>query len=323
MALTKEALKGTEALKALTEDQLSAIETLSANDEAAVIAAKYKTLLDEFDGAVKEVTGKDKPRATFSSAWVLENLKELKANAEKAIGPLQKKIETLAGERDELKKKIEAGATDEVLKKEHEDLKKEMADKITRINLLEKQVTEEKTKAEEELNKAKEATLGLRLDHEFQKGLTGVTFKDEKLIPVKVRETFIENAKRNIRAKYKPDTIKDGETEIMVFRDEKGLILNNPKNLQKPFLPGELLLAEIQDILDPGKKQPGTGTGAGGNGGGEGTAVDISGAKTRNEAVTAIRKALIAEGVAVGSKDFADRSTQLYQEHKVADLPMK
>ncbi len=321
MALTKDTLKGTEGLKGLTEEQLAVIQTLSENDEKAVIAERYKTLLDEFDGAVKEVTGKDKPREKISSVWVRDSLRELKEASDKATGPLQKKIDTLTGERDELKKKIEAGATDEVLKKEHEDLKKDLADKITRISLLERQVTDEKTKTEEELTKAREATIGLRLDHEFQKGLTGVTFKDEKLIPLKVRETFIENAKRNIRAKYKPDTIKDGEAEIMVFRDDKGLIVNNPKNLQKPFLPGELLLAEIQDILDPGKKQPGTGTGAGGNG--EGTAVDISGAKTRNEAVTLIRKALTEEGIAVGSKEFGDRSAELYTEYNVGALPLK
>lgn len=321
MALTKEDLKGIEGLKGLTDEQLGAIATLSENNEAAVIATKYKTLFDEYDTAIKEITGKEKPREKKTIEFLRDTLKETKEAADKATGPLQKKIEALTGERDELKRKIETGAADEGLRKEYENLKVELGDKNVRVSQLEKDLQAEREKAAQELKRAQEATIGLRLDHEFQKGLSGVRFKDEKLIPVKVRETFIETAKERLRGKYKPDFIKEGEQEVMIFRDEKGMVVSNPKNLQKPYSPGELLLAEIQDILDPGKQQPGTGTGAG-----AGTTngfLDISGAKSRTEATTLIRKYLAEQGIPAGSPEFAKKAAELYTENKVEALPMK
>lgn len=325
MALTKEALQGIEALKGLTEDQVSALVTLSTNDENSVIASKVKEIHEAYDADIKAITGRDKPGGKKTYDHLKEVLAEYKTAAENATGGLRKDIEALTKERDDLRQKIESGQIDAAVRKQLEDVRKELLDKTNRIGQLEAKLTEERQTLEKQIEEERSRTVALRVEHEFQKGLTGVKFKDTKLIPEPVRNTYIDHAKQAILSKYKPDWVTQDGREELVFRDEKGMIVNNPKNLQKPFTAAELLLSNVADIIDGGKQQPGAGTqpgGAGGAGGGTGY-VDITGARNRTEAVGAIRKHLQTAGVAAGSREFVEQMDKLYQELEVEKLPMK
>ena len=55
--LTKETLIANEALKGLTEEQLTAITTLSENDENTVIGQKFGEVYRQMDSTIEKATG--------------------------------------------------------------------------------------------------------------------------------------------------------------------------------------------------------------------------------------------------------------------------
>ena len=55
--LTKETIVANEALKDLSEEQISAIATLSENDEATVIGQKFGEVYRQMDSTIEKATG--------------------------------------------------------------------------------------------------------------------------------------------------------------------------------------------------------------------------------------------------------------------------
>ncbi|MGL5981136.1 MAG: hypothetical protein ACRCZY_09730, partial [Phocaeicola sp.] len=60
MALTAEVIKANEQLATLSDEQLSAIATLSLNDESAVLGARIGEIHGRYEADIKEIVGVDK-----------------------------------------------------------------------------------------------------------------------------------------------------------------------------------------------------------------------------------------------------------------------
>lgn len=321
--LTKEILKAVPALKDLSEEALNAITTLSMNDENAVIAQKTADIHNAYDKDVKELTGKDKPGGVKTYDHVKSVIKEYMEAAQSGTKTLQDKIDSLAREKSDLEKKIKENAGDKALAEKLETVEKDIADKENRIKALQKQLEDEKNGAKAGLEKAQAEMIGLQFDFEFQRGLTGAKFKDEKIIPKDVRETFIQTAMSAIKGKYKMDFLedKDGKKKIPVFRDAQGMIVNNPKNLQNPYTPAEMLLDEIQSLLVDGKSQAGGGSKPG-EGGSSGSFVPTD-FKNRVEATDGLRKHLASQGLVYGTEKFQEAFNKEWTEANLSALPVK
>lgn len=75
-------------------------------------------------------------------------------------------------------------------------------------------------------------------------------------------------------------------------------------------------------ILDEGRQQPGTGTKPPHKSEAGGAAVDISMARTQNEAQEMIAKQLMQQGLINGSKAFQDEMDKAWKDYNVSSLPI-
>jgi hypothetical protein len=319
--LNKELLTANEKLANLTEDQIAAIETLSKNDEETVLHKAVGKAVGEtyqnIDKDIEEHLGIKKPEGVKTYEFLKT---ELYPKAKKA-GELESQIGTQTKKIAELEEAIKKNTGDETLKTKLKDAE----DKLAAMNKqLEDGTNEWKTKYEET---SKEVTT-LKVNSEFSAGLSGIKFKDEKLIPKSIREIAINQAKQSVLASYDPDWIEaeDGSgKKVMVWR-KKGTneIARNKANGLNPYTASELLLEQesMKDIIDSGRTQPGTGSGKEDNKvDTSDVTVDISAARTQVQADEAIRTQLLALGYA--GKKLEDEHAKLRKEHEVHKLPFK
>lgn len=78
-------------------------------------------------------------------------------------------------------------------------------------------------------------------------------------------------------------------------------------------------------VLETGKQTQGAGShgGNGGNGGGASGVIDLSGARTQVEADEAITKALLAQGLTIGSDAFQTAKNKAWVDNNVKALPIQ
>lgn len=315
--LKSETIRANEVLKELSDDQVQAIEVLSQNDEDQVIGKKVGEIHGEYDRDIAEVLGVEKPSGKKTYAWLKEDILPMAKSTKEVQTNLSKAQETITSLEEQLKK----GTGDE-------SLKKKLEDQEDLVVSLRKQQDDLKSDYETKLKETQDGMLGMRVNNEFDSGLTGLKFKDEKLVSTSLRSMVISNAKQTILNSYRPDFVKaDGsDTEQLIFRDEKGEIARNPENALKPYTAKELLLKEatMKDILDAKKVQGGAGgSGDGGSRNEDAEIIDISSAKTQVEANALIVKKLAADGVARGSAEFNEKLTQLRKDNGVDKLEMR
>lgn len=321
--LTVEKLKAQEALSTLSEDQLTAITRLSANDENEVIANKVREIHSQYDSDIASITGVAKPANVKTYDHLKTQLTSLKEAADKAgkVGELQTKITNLETEKADLLKKIKNGSGDESLKSENERLRQQLTDKNNEINQVRSTLEEEKNGLSEQLETTKGQMVGLQVGNEIDSYLMqkGIKFKDS--IPESVLGDVLAMKRRSILNDTKPDFIEKDGKQTLVFRDDKGEILWN-KETGGYFTAGELFLSKIPELVDNGKVQTGTGATGSGQGGNPPSQIDLSGAKTRGQAVDMIKTHLMTvENKAVSDPDFTERMDAIATEHKVMDLP--
>lgn len=318
MALNKELIVQNEALKTLTDEQITALETLSSNDENTVIAKKTGEIHGAYEKDL-EAAGFKKPEGWKSKdgkTQVYHYLKEAVLPVAAGAATLKTDLETERAKIKDLETKIASGATDEVLKQQLKDANKKFED----LNGL---YTKDKTEFETKLTAEQSKLNNTLIDFEIEKGLAGLKFKDEASIPVSVRNAFIENSKAKILSQNKPDFIDNGKGgRALVFRNEKGEILNNPENGLNPFSAQDLLKRELKDILEVSKSQGGAGGGNGGKGGGAAT-LDLSEAKTQVQADTMIREHLMQLGETRGSASLQQKHNEIRKANSnIAKLPI-
>lgn len=297
--LNKETLIANDALKGLTDEQITAIETLSKNDEDAVIGSRFGEVYRQMDATIEKAMG----------------IKRV--GDEKTYNYLERAAKEFAGkfgDYDALKTKIAdleaqvAKGGDDALKAQLESAQRELTSTKEQFNTLKTTFDTEKA------NHAK-ALLDYKIDSEIARAKEGLKFKSG--LNEAVMNTLVAQAIANIKAKN-PSFEDRGGVSTLIFHDENGAPLNNAENKLNPFTAKELLTKEFEamDILE---KTPAKGAG----GHPTVTTTVLSGATTQAEAVELINKMLSEKGIAKTSLSFQDEFDKLYKEYEVVKLPIK
>ena len=159
----------------------------------------------------------------------------------------------------------------------------------------------------------------MKIDGEFAKATAGLKFKAD--LPASVTSVLTEQAIAKVKA-MNPEYIDDGNGGKTLAFMENGAVKRNPENNLRPFTAAELVVKELttMGVLETGRKQTGAGSTGGHDGGqgGNGGTVDISGARTQNEAHEIIAKQLMAQGKINGSKEFSDAMAQAWKDNRDA-----
>lgn len=315
--LTVEILSQSSALSGLTPEQLSAIASMSQNDETVTLA---KALAEERIRVASKVSEHTGARGIESKEPFNDYLKfAIGGNAAKLkeYNQLKQKLDASEKQVAELNEKIKSGAADETLKTQLNDAK-------TQVASLQKQLEKTKSDAAAAADKYASEMQSVKVGYAFDNATSGLKFKDG--ITEQVQRTLLNAAKAEILAKGTPEfqTTPDGQQKL-VFRGQDGNVLLNPKTNLNPYTISELLMeTSIKDVIATKVDQGGSGGGNGGsrNGGGN-TAVDISSAKSQVEADALIEKQLLADGLTRDSNEFFTRFNEIRSESKVADLPIR
>lgn len=314
--LTREILVANAALSGLTDEQITAITTLSQNDENSVIAKKTSEIYGALDADILAASGIAKNSTEKTYDFAKRVIGEFKTKAESAKG-LQSQIDTLTKEKARLEKAIADGSADAETVKALKQAKADLANVTTQYTELNTKFEQMKTEHEKEM-------FGVKIDNELQTAAAGLTFKTG--LPESVTKVILAQANEKVKG-MNPEYIDDGKGgKILAFKDASGAIMRNPNNQLNPFTPGELLTKELETmgVLVPKRQQPGGGTKPPKRqpGGGSIT-VDASGAKTRTEAYDVIANSLMQQGLTIGSKAFDDAMKQAWQDNNISQLPEK
>lgn len=314
--LTREILVANAALSGLTDEQITAITTLSQNDENSVIAKKTSEIYGALDADILAASGIAKNSTEKTYDFAKRVIGEFKTKAESA-NELQSQIDTLTKEKARLEKAIADGSADAETAKALKQAKADLANVTTQYTELSTKFEQMKTEHEKEM-------FGVKIDNELQTAAAGLTFKTG--LPESVTKVILAQANEKVKG-MNPEYIDDGKGgKILAFKDASGAIMRNPNNQLNPFTPGELLTKELETmgVLEPKRQQPGGGTEPPKRqpGGGSIT-VDASGAKTRTEAYDVIANSLMQQGLTIGSKAFDDAMKQAWQDNNISQLPEK
>lgn len=297
MALIKDTILANESLKGLTDEQIVAIETLSKNDEDAVIGSRFSEVYRQMDTTIEKATG-------------------IKRNGdEKTYNYLERAAKEYAGkyaDYDALKSRVSeledivAKGGDDALKAQLEGVKNELNAAKTAYEVL-------KGNYDKEKKANADALLNYKIDNEIARAKDGLKFKSG--LNEAVMNTLISQAVKNVKSKNPSFEDREG-TQVLIFRDSEGRPLLNAENKLNPFTAKELLTKEFEamDILE---KTPAKGAG----GSAPSPSVSIAGATTRMEALLAIEKMLSERGIAKTSMLYQKEYDKLCVEYKVSSLP--
>ena len=309
MALTTELLKGNAATAGLSDEQIKAVVEMSKNDETTVIGQKTGEIYGGLDADILAASGIAKNGTEKTYDYAKRVIGEIKAQAGNAT-ELQNQIAELTKEKGRLEQVIAKGGADAETKRALEQAKADLAN-VTR------EYGELKTKYDTAQTEHEKALFGMKIDGEFTKATAGLKFKAD--LPQSVISVLTEQAVAKVKA-MNPEYIDDGNGgKVLAFMDN-GTPRRNPENNLRPFTAAELVAKELttMGVLETGRKQTGAGSQGGRTGGqGSGT-VDLSGARTQDEAHEIIVKQLLAQGKVNGTKEFDDAMAQAWKDNREA-----
>lgn len=318
MALTTELLNANAALAGLTDEQKTAIVEMSKNDETAVIGQKTGEIYGGLDADILAASGIVKNGAEKTYDYAKRVIGEIKGQAGNASA-LQNQLAEMTKEKARLEGIIAKGGADAETKRALEQSKADLAN-VT------KEYTELKSKYDNAAADYEKALFGMKIDGEFAKATAGLKFKAD--LPVSVTNVLLDQAVAKVKA-MNPEYIDDGNGGKVLAFMENGTPRRNPENNLRPFTAAELVAKELSTmgVLETGRVQTGAGSKGseiGGQGGSGGT-VDISGAKSQDEAHEIIAKQLMAQGKVNGSKEFADAMAEAWKANKdvIKALPVR
>lgn len=317
MALTTELLNANAATTGLTDDQKAAIVEMSRNDEQSVIGQKTGEIYGGLDADILAASGIAKNGTEKTYDYAKRVIGEIKGQAGNAA-ELQTKLTESEKEVSRLNGIIAKGGADAETKRALEQAKADLAN-----------VTKEYTTLKADYDKAnvehEKAMFDAKISGEFAKATAGIKFKAD--LPTSVTSVLLEQAVAKVKG-MNPEYIDDGNGGKVLAFMENGTPMRNANNNLKPFTASELVARELQTmgVLETGRTQTGAGSQGGKTvtGGGSGT-VDISGAKTQDEAHEIIAKALMAQGKINGSKEFSDAMAAAWKENNdvIKALPVR
>lgn len=310
MALTTELLKGNAATAGLSDEQINAVVEMSKNDETTVIGQKTGEIYGGLDADILAASGIAKNGTEKTYDYAKRVIGEIKAQAGNAT-ELQNQIAELTKEKGRLEQVIAKGGADAETKRALEQAKADFGN-VTR------EYAELKTKYDTAQTEHEKALFGMKIDGEFAKATAGLKFKAD--LPQSVISVLTEQAVAKVKA-MNPEYIDDGNGgKVLAFMDN-GTPRRNPENNLRPFTAAELVAKELttMGVLETGRKQTGAGSHGGGTGGqGSGGTVDLSGARTQDEAHEIIVKQLLAQGKVNGTKEFDDAMAQAWKDNREA-----
>lgn len=314
--LTVEMLRQNSVLTGLTDEQLTAIATMSQNDENQVIGKRIGELHGQYDQDIFGITGVKKRDGEKSYDYNKRVLGDYKAKLEEQKG-LKEQLDAANAKVTELQGKLESGAADAELKKQLNDAK-------SQVTQLQAKLTAETAKLQAKEAEMTKQLQSAHIDFAFERATSGLKFKAGITEPV--QKTLLSAAKAEVLAKGTPDFVDDGNGgKKLIMRGQDGNPMLNPKNNLNPYTIDELVMeTALKDVIEVKQKQAGGGTGPGGNGGNGGSSViDLSTAKTQVEADNMISKYLMSTGLTRGSEEFDTEFTKLRNESEVSKLPIR
>lgn len=297
MALTKETIIAQETLATLSEEQISAIATLSQNSEDELFRQKMGEHYRRLDESIQEHSGVARNGDEKTYDYLPRAIDEMKATYDKTIKDLK-------SENDTLKK---SGSADVALQAKYETATKELAAARKEYNALKQDFDKAKLENAKALNDYK-------IDNEITRALEGIEFKQG--VNAELLSTAKERAVSILKSKNPSFEERDGEQRLVFHEGEEPML--NRENQLRPFTAKELLMKEFERFdLIGAKKKVGTG--------GEGpqpTRTSSLGAQTQTEAYSQIEKMVIEKGFEKGTTDFQAEVNKLWVENKCSSLPL-
>lgn len=209
---------------------------------------------------------------------------------------LQAKEAELKKEIEDLTKKLDAKPGDEVLKKELQDAKAEIAKIPDLIDAQTKEWKDKYEKSESELDIFKKKSSLIPFIPKFKSDLDDefVSYKKNKIINEILEKFEIQTAEDNSLIIYDPSTHK--RTPVKDYFDSK-----------------------FDNMIDKGVNQNGggAGTGSGGNGSGSVSELKMEADWSDGKKITSIREHLAGKGVDITDKDYSAQFNKLALENKL------
>lgn len=313
--ITIEMLNQSESLKGLTDAQKLAITTLSSNDEAAVIGTKIGALHGQYDADILSISGISKADGEKTYDYLKRVLGDYKTKLD-GTKTLSAQLETQKKKVTELETKLAAGGSDEAVKQQLKDARHQVTQLQTQLTAK----TGELDKAKKDYEKKEK---DLQVGFAFTNATAGIKFKADVSEPVK--KILLAAAKDEILAKGTPDFIDDGNGgKKLVLRDAAGNTLNNPKNNLNPYTIEELVMeTSLKDVIDTGRQQPGGGTEPNPQPDHRTVNLDLSAAKTQQEADVQIENYLLSTGLTRDNVEFGNKALEIRNENNVSSLPIR
>lgn len=303
MALTTELLNANAATAALTDEQKTAIVEMSKNDETTVIGQKTGEIYGGLDADILAASGIAKNGTEKTYDYAKRVIGEIKSQAGNAA-ELQTRVSDLEKEKTRLEGIIAKGGADAETKRQLEQAKTDLAN-------VQQQYATLKTDFDNAKSEHEKAMFGIKIDGELAKATSGIKFKAD--LPASVTSVLLQQAINKVKG-MNPEYIDDGNGGKVLAFMENGAVKRNPATNLQPYTAAELVQAELKTmgVLEEGRRQTGTGTGTG-TGTETGNAVDISGARTQDEAHEIIAKQLMAAGKINGSKEFDEAMAEAWK----------
>ena len=308
-------LNQSESLKGLTDAQKLAITTLSSNDEATVIGTKIGALHGQYDADILSISGISKADGEKTYDYLKRVLGDYKTKLD-GTKTLSAQLEAQKKKVTELEAKLAAGGSDEAVKQQLKDARHQVTQLQTQLTAK----TEELDNAKKDYEKKEK---DLQVGFAFTNATAGIKFKADVSEPV--RKILLAAAKDEILAKGTPDFVDDGNGgKKLVLRDAAGNTLNNPKNNLNPYTIEELVMeTSLKDVIDTGKQQPGGGTQPNPSPNHRTVNLDLSTAKTQQEADIQIENYLLSTGLTRDNVEFGNKALEIRNENNVSDLPIR
>lgn len=313
MALTNEVLKANTALAALTDEQITAITTLSKNDEDSVIGTRIGQVYREMDDKISTITGIPRNGDEKTYLYLERATTTFKEKADK-VADFEKQVGELTATKERLEKTIADGTQDKETKAKLDQATADLQSVTNQYNTLKTDFDSTKEKHQSEL-------FTVQVKNDLSSAVSGLKFKSE--FPESVTTVMRDQALNKIQS-MKPEYIDNGQGgKQLVFKDETGAVLRNPENALNPYTAAELVKKELSTfgILDDGKQKGGGGTSGGQGGSGGAGAYVVSGAKTQTEANKIIHEGLTQKGYTVDSTEYQTEMKQAWIDNNIIALP--
>ena len=312
--ITIEMLAADAALAGLTDEQKDAIALMSKNDEEVVIGNRFSEVYNRLDGIISKETGIARNGDEKTYNYLERAARELAARANSVDG-LNTRIADLTKERDNLKKQVAEGG-DEATRKQLAQAQKDLDAVRAQYDTLKSDFDKERENHANEL-------FGVQVDNILAGAKAGLKFKAE--FPQAATDTLLAQAELKIK-NMSPEFIDDGKGgKRLVFKGENGEILRDSENHLEPYTAEALLKKELRTmgILDEGRQAAGTGTRPMQQQQPQGVVVDLSAARTQQEADNIIRNQLSAMGLVRGSKKYQEAYDAAWRDNNIIALPVQ